>query len=98
MTADLRAELAANLDQAEWSWLAPHVERDVVVVVTPELDLLDVGVAIANDNVLLVQRWISESMIYKPDPAQVADWNQTPTISFTALIIQPYVLIQPEVA
>jgi hypothetical protein len=95
MTADLRAELAANLDQAEWSWLMPHVERDVVVVVTPELDLLDVGVAIASDHVLLVQRWISESMIHKPDPAQVADWNQNPNISFLALIVQPYVLVQP---
>ncbi len=94
MTEDLRAELAANLDQAEWSWLLPHVERDVVVVVTPELDLLDVGVAIASDNVLIVQRWISEKMIHKPDPAQVALWNQTPDLSFVALIVQPYVLVQ----
>ncbi|MBW4551170.1 MAG: DUF2288 domain-containing protein [Aphanocapsa sp. GSE-SYN-MK-11-07L] len=95
MTADLRAELAANLDQAEWSWLLPHVERDVVVVVTPALDLLDVGVAIASDHVLLVQRWISEGLIQKPDPAQVSNWNQNPNISFLALIVQPYVLVQP---
>lgn len=98
MTADLRAELAANLDQAEWGWLLPHVERDVVVVVTPELDLLDIGVAIANANVLLVQRWIGESMIYKPDPAQVSLWNQTPNLSFIALIIQPYVLVQAAIS
>jgi hypothetical protein len=97
MTADLRAELAANLDQAEWSWLLPHVERDVVVVVTPELDVLDVGVAIANDNVLLVQRWISEKMIHKPDPDQIAAWNQIPNLSFVALIVQPYVLVQPAI-
>jgi hypothetical protein len=97
MTADLRAELATNLDQAEWSWLLPHVERDVVVVVTPELDLLDVGVAIANDNVLLVHRWISENMIHKPDLAQIAVWNQTPDVSFVALIVQPYILVQPAI-
>lgn len=42
--SDLRAELAGNLDEAELDWLKPHIQRDVVVVVNPELDLLDVGV------------------------------------------------------
>jgi hypothetical protein len=94
MTADLRAALAESLDQAEWEWLKPHLERDAVVVVMPELDLVDVGVAIANDNVLTVQWWISENMIAKPSPAQVAEWNQNNLVTFTALIVQPYVLVQ----
>jgi len=40
---DLRAELVENLDEAEWEWLIPHVKRDAVFVVAPDLDLLDVG-------------------------------------------------------
>ncbi|MGC1393000.1 MAG: DUF2288 family protein, partial [Coleofasciculaceae cyanobacterium] len=47
--SDLRAELAKNIDEAELDWLKPHIQRDVVVVVNPQLDLLEVGVAIAND-------------------------------------------------
>jgi len=35
------------------------------------LDLLDVGVAIASDNVSSVQVWISEQLIYKPSAAQL---------------------------
>lgn len=58
--AELRAELAENLDEAEWEWLIPHVKRDSVLVVAKELNLVDVGIAIASDNLTSVQHWISE--------------------------------------
>jgi hypothetical protein len=60
--SDLRAELAETLDEAEWNWLAPHARRDSLIVVKSELNLLDVGEAIANDNVASVQRWIEEDL------------------------------------
>lgn len=91
---DLRAELIESLDEAEWEWLIPHVQRDAVVVVATELDLLDVGVAIALDNTVSVQRWIGEQLLYKPSPAQLSDWNSDRTKRFNALIVQPYVLVQ----
>lgn len=90
----LRAELAEMMAEIEWTWLLPHAKRDALVIVTPGLDLLDVGEAIANDNVASVQNWIGEQLIYKPSPAQLATWNQQPTRQFTALIVQPYVLVQ----
>lgn len=93
----LRAELAEMMAEIEWTWLLPHAKRDALVVVTPGLDLLDVGEAIANDNVASVQNWIGEQLIYKPSPAQLATWNQQPTRQFTALIVQPYVLVQAAV-
>ncbi len=91
---DLRAELAESLDEAELDWLKPHLQRDVVVVVNPQLDLLDVGVALANDDVVSVQHWISEQLLHKPFAEQLSDWNQDQTKRFHALIVQPYVLIQ----
>lgn len=91
---DLREELAESLDQAEWDWLAPHAKRDSLIVVTAGLDLLDVGVAIANDNVSSVQRWIEESLIQKPSPLQLTAWNQNQSKRFNTLIVQPYVLVQ----
>lgn len=92
--SDLRAQLAETLDQAEWEWLIPHAKRDAVVVVTPQLDLLDVGVAIAVDNVQSVQNWISEELIAKPTPTQLTSWNSDRTKRFNTLIVQPYVLVQ----
>ena len=91
---DLRAQLQENLDEAEWDWLIPHVKRDSLVVVTSQLDLLDVGVAIATDNVSSIQRWISEALIYKPSPEQISDWNQNSTKKFDAIIVDPFVVVQ----
>lgn len=92
--SDLRAELTEMLDEAEWEWLIPHAKRDAVVVVVPGLDLVEVGLAIANDNTSIVQRWISERQIYKPSPEQISDWDREQTHRFNALIVQPYVLVQ----
>ncbi len=92
--SDLRAELTASLDEAEWNWLAPHARRDSVIVVEQELDLVDVGIAIANDDVSCVQHWIDEALIHKPSFAQLTNWNRNQTKRFNALIVQPYVLVQ----
>jgi hypothetical protein len=95
---DLRTQLAESVDEAQLEWLKPHIQRDQVVVVHPELDLLDVGVAIARDDVLSVQHWISEQLIHKPFPNELADWNSDQTKRFQALIVQPYVLVQESAA
>ena len=95
---DLKAELTASLDEAEWQWLLPHVRRDSLIVVTPELNIVDVGVAIANNNVTLVENWINEQLIYKPSLNQLADWQTNLSKRFNALIVQPFVLIQEPAA
>jgi hypothetical protein len=91
---DLKAELAESVDEAEWNWLIPHAKRDTVIVVEQELDLVDVGFAIANDNVSTVQKWIDAALIHKPSSDQLSSWNQDQSKRFQALIVQPYVLVQ----
>ena len=91
---DLRAELTEMVDEAEWEWLIPHAQRDAIVVVSPGLDLVDVGIAMASDDAASVQHWITEQMLYKPSPEQIADWGIDRTHRFSALIVQPYVLVQ----
>ncbi|KZL47706.1 hypothetical protein A2T98_21955 [Nodularia spumigena CENA596] len=92
--SDLRTELTENLDEAEWDWLIPHVQRDAVIVVAQILDLLDVGVAIASDQISSVQQWIDQGLMAKPSETQLGNWNSDRTKRFQTLIIQPYVLIQ----
>lgn len=81
-----------------WRDLLPHVARDSVVVVNPHLDLVEVGVAIASDDVPAVQRWISEALIAKPTVTQLEVWDRDRSRPFQALIVQPYVLIQDTLA
>lgn len=91
---DLRAELMEAVDEAEWNWLAPHARRDSLIVVSADLDLVDVALAIANDNIPYVQRWIDESLIHKPSASELSLWNENQNKRFNALIVQPYVLVQ----
>ncbi len=95
---DLRAQLDENLDEAEWEWLIPHVQRDSVIIVATGLDLLDVGEAIASDKASTVQNWIDEALISKPSEVQMGEWNMQREKRFNTLIVQPFVLVQEKVA
>jgi hypothetical protein len=96
--SDLRDELLESLDEAEWEWLIPHAQRDAVIVVSDNLNLVDVGEAIASDNTSSVQNWIDEQLLTKPSPLQLGEWNGSPSKRFNTLIIQPYVLVQEKIA
>ncbi|MGC9527739.1 MAG: DUF2288 domain-containing protein [Limnospira sp.] len=94
MEEDLKTQLSESVDEAAWEWLAPHVKRDAVVIVDRQLDLLEVGAAIAEDRVSRVQSWIDEQQIYKPTTEQISTWNGDQSKRFNALIVQPFVLVQ----
>jgi hypothetical protein len=91
---NIREQLAELLDEAELEWLKPHIQKDAVIIVDTELDLLDVGVAIVSDNMQSVQRWIGEQLLVKPSTEILDRWNAQPDRRFQAIIIQPYILIK----
>ncbi len=93
MAEDLRAELKEMTGTVQWEWLKPHAQRDVVVVVSSQLDLLVVGEALATDNTQIVERWITEQLVGKPTAEQLADWSRE-NKRLTSLIVQPFVLVQ----
>lgn len=94
MNNTLREELAELVDEAELEWLKPHIQKDVVLLVVPELDLLDVAVAIASDNTQSVQHWIGEQLLVKPSPEILNRWNTNLNQRFQATIVQPYILVK----
>ena len=91
--SDIKTKLKDQIAQVDWKDLIPHAQRDAIVIVHPPLDLIDVGCAIAEDKTNLVQNWISEQLVQKPNAEQLSDWNADPTQKFTTIIIQPFVLI-----
>ncbi|WP_017298334.1 DUF2288 domain-containing protein [Nodosilinea nodulosa] len=98
MTQDLKHELSEMVAPADWAWISPHANRGAVVVVDQSLDLAEVGVAIATDNVATVNHWIAEALITKPSPFQLEIWDQTANKRFQSLIVQPFVLVQDALA
>ena len=92
--AGLKERLEKDVADISWQDLQPHAKRDAIIVVKQELDLPEVAVAIAEDNTASVQDWISQQSIAKPSAEQLTDWNQTPQKRFTALIVQPFVVVK----
>jgi hypothetical protein len=91
---NLRAQLTELVDEAELEWLKPHIQKDAVILVVPELDIVDVGVAIASDNTQSIQHWIGEQLLVKPSSEILNRWNTNPHQKFQAMIIQPYILVK----
>jgi hypothetical protein len=91
----IEAQLAEERTDIEWEALIPHSKRDSIIFVHQGLDLIQVGVAIAQDNAAQVEVWIAEQLIHKPTSQQLSQWNQNPNQQFSTLIVQPYVLISP---
>jgi hypothetical protein len=91
--SNIKAQLTSELAATDWNDLKPHAQRDAIIIVDQSLNLVDVGVAIANDNTMLVQEWITGKLIYKPSVEELSFLNNNPQQQFNALIVQPFVLI-----
>ena len=89
-----REELAAQIEEVQWSWVRPHLERDALITDDEDLDLASVAERISADDAQAVGAWISEGRLSKPSSGQVEAWGETPSPSFRMIIVQPYVLIQ----
>jgi len=90
----LKEKLEKDVADISWQELQPHAKRDAIIVIKDELDLPEVAVAIAEDNTYVVQGWIGEQFVAKPSAEQLTDWNQNPQKQFTALIVQPFVVVK----
>lgn len=89
-----KEELALNVDEAQWQWLKPHLERGALIIVSAALDLAETGERIAADDSESLTAWISAGRVGKPTAEEIAAWDKEPEKKFLTLIISPYVLIQ----
>jgi hypothetical protein len=89
-----RTELALNIDEAQWQWLKPHLERGALITVAAALDLAEAGETVAADDTENVAAWVATGKIGKPTEVEIAAWDKEPEKKFLTLIISPYVLIQ----
>ena len=93
---DVKEELAAKIDVADWHMLRAHLERGGLIVVDSLLDLVEVGVGIAADDVKAIERWLLSGLLGKPTARQIEQWDAEQGKRFLCLIVSPYVLVQEE--
>ena len=82
------------LRNAHFDILEPHMRRRSVFVVR-QLQLEDVGGAIAEDDSEQVANWMEDGTLARPTIDEVIRWHESKT-KFTVLVVQPFVLVQEE--
>lgn len=94
MSDDLRSELEARSGPVQWRDLQAHVLREAMFLVDPKLSLLDVAVAIAEDDEPKVSAWIEGGQLTRPSKEQLETWEHVPDKPFLAVPVQPFALAQ----
>ncbi|HKJ04689.1 MAG TPA: DUF2288 domain-containing protein [Geopsychrobacteraceae bacterium] len=91
---ELRDTFETDLAEVSWKELRIHLKRDAIILVTDDLNLVDVAVDIAADNKTQVALWISSGKLTKPSSEQIEQWTAMLDTPFRMLIAQPYILVQ----
>ena len=88
-------KLKAEIEEADWSMLEAHHERQALILVDSELDLAEAGQKVAQDDVEGIKQWMTNGKLGKPEEIQIKNWKENPyNKGFRFIIVQPYVLIQ----
>ena len=93
----LREKLEADILETNWNPLAEHFAKGAVYILDKDLDLVEVGESMANDNLSNVKDWLDNGLLYPPTPEEALQFSKTDDILFNMLIIEPYVLIQRKI-
>ncbi len=80
--------------EADWQYLKPHFESGALLYVDPSLVITEVGRAITSDDTARIKSWLNNGDLIKPGTPHAEHW-QSSGARFTALIVSPFVLIQP---
>lgn len=92
MNADtIRENLERMMGPILPSDLVAHVNRDAAFIVAPVRSLIDVGVAIALDDVEVVKGLIESGDLRKPSRSERDAW---PPGVWVSIVVQPFVLVQ----
>lgn len=80
--------------EVDWSYLKKHFENGALLYVDLSLDLVTVGKAISDDDADAVRAWKAAGDLVQPSEPHAAFWEES-NAQFLALVVSPFVLIQP---
>jgi hypothetical protein len=89
---ELRTHLKDLIDKAAWEWLEQHATAGRLLIVTSNLELVEVGLALAEDDISIIKQWLDDGWLYRPTEAEINHWQTHQDLEFETLIIQPFVL------
>lgn len=94
--SDLRTKLTAERTPASFRDLEASGQLAALVLVDPTLDLIAAGVALAENDVASVKLWMGQGLLKNVGEAELSAWRAAPGTMFDMVIVQPFVLVQPQ--
>jgi hypothetical protein len=89
----LRAKINLETSQMPWKELQRYFAGGNVIVVSGDLDLVDVAVRISNDDTASVAQWMAENRIAKVSDALATAWLEADAELWT-VVVKPWILVQ----
>ena len=80
--------------EVDWNYIKPHFLSGALLYVDPALSLTEVGRAFAEDQVEKVKAWRKVGDLVTPSQPH-ADYWESSDAKFIALVVSPFVLVQP---
>jgi len=91
--AQLREKISAEVSISTWKGLIPDMLTRALFIVSPDLDLVEVGVEVALDHTARVKAWIDAGRLARPTKEQIDEWETTGSL-FRFIIVAPFVFFQ----
>jgi hypothetical protein len=92
--SEVRERFEKDLAEVDWKSLRIHLQRDALILVSAQLDLVEVACQVTADATQEVSDWIARGLLAKPTAEQLESWETELDKPFRMLIAAPYILIQ----
>ena len=90
---ELVARLNSETAKIGWHELQKHYATGNVLAVDEGGDLIQVAIALHQDNSAQIQQWLDEKVVLEVSDQQALAWYET-NATVWALVIPPFVLVQ----
>lgn len=89
----LRAKLLGETARAPWKELQRFFAQGVVLMAQPGVDMIAVGMALADDDSAAFEKWLNAGEAGVVSDEQALAWNDADATLWT-VVVKPWVLVQ----
>ncbi|WP_394781574.1 DUF2288 domain-containing protein [Undibacterium sp.] len=89
----LKAKLVQETAQFPWKELLRHFATGSVIVVSAELDLIEVAFQMSKDNKDQVARWLTSGEVARVSDLQAKAWLDD-NVNLWTVVVRPWILVQ----
>ena len=89
----LTARLNTETARISWQELERHFARGLLLTVSPDLDLVEVGAHMIHDDKTIIDAWLETDELRKTTDDDARGWSEGKP-ALWAVVVAPWVLVQ----